>query len=134
MKQIVLLLAVVFLLSGCSNMLYDYRDDKSDNVLKLPHDYRLFSSDGELNYVSKKQDSSPVAIDSDIIQIGWNENYIVYKRVESGDINQWGILNMEDGTSQTYTSEAGLNTRLEELKLDSLKLTDVQDLLEHKKK
>lgn len=31
----------------------------------------------------------------DITQIGWNKDYIVYKRFEDGDKSHWGILNME---------------------------------------
>lgn len=38
--------------------------------------HRLVSNDGKLNYVTKKQDNSPTGIDSDITQIGWNEDYI----------------------------------------------------------
>lgn len=110
-------------------MFYDYRDAQSNDIIKLPHDYRLFSSDREMNYVSKKQDNSPTVIEPDITQIGWNKGYIVYKRFEDEDKSQWGIFNMEDGTNLTYPSETDLNYRLEELKLDSIKLSDVKDIL-----
>lgn len=128
MKRILLLLTFVVLLSSCSNMFYDYRDTQSNIIIKLPHDYRLFSSDGEMNYVSKKQDNSPTVIEPDITQIGWNKDYILYKRFEDGDKSQWGIFNMKDGTNLTYPSETDLNNRLEELKLDSIKLSDVKDI------
>lgn len=133
MKRIILLLIFVLLLSSCSNMFYDYRDAQSNDIIKLPHDYRLFSSDGEMNYVSKKQDNSPTVIDPNVTQMGWNNDYIVYKRFEDGGKSQWGIFNMEDGTILTYSSETDLNNRLKELKLDSIQLSDVKDILEQKK-
>lgn len=132
MSRFIFLLTVVLLLSSCSNIFYDYRDAQSNNIIILPHDYRLFSSDGKINYVSKKQDNSPTVIQSDITQIGWNEDYIVYKRVDVGDKSKWGIFNMGDSTNQTFTSDADLNNHLKKLKIDSIKLSDISDLLDQK--
>lgn len=96
--RMISLLTIILLLSSCSNIFYDYRDAQSNNIIKLPHDYRVFSSDGEINYVSKKQDYSPVVIESNITCIGWNDDFIIYQRVEA-EKTQWGMFNMRDRTS-----------------------------------
>lgn len=130
--RMISLLTIILLLSSCSNIFYDYRDAQSNDIIKLPHDYRLFSSDGEINYVSKKQDYSPVVIESNITYIGWNDDFIIYQRVEA-DRTQWGIFNMRDLTSQTYSSERELNNQLTKLDIHSIKLMKVRELLDQEK-
>lgn len=129
-----LLLIFVIILSGCSNMvsnmIYDYRDAQSNHIIIFPHDYRLFYSDENINFVSKKQDNSPVVIEARITHIGWNEDYIMYKRDEPGNESQWGIFSMKDGTNLTYASETEFSNGLRELNIDSIQLRNVKDILD----
>lgn len=91
---IALCLMMVPFLTGCENpidrAIEDYRDAISDTVIVLPHDYRLFGTLNGLGFVRKKQDEAPVKIDADVIELGWDDRYILaaHPRLASPDRNR----------------------------------------------
>lgn len=115
-------------------MIYDYRDSQSD-ILILPNDYRVFGSLGEDHFISKKQEYSPIIVGSNVIEIGWKDHYVLYKRnIYSKNIFEIGVLNTKNDTITILSSEKDIDKQLQELKIKAISLNNVEELIENKRK
>lgn len=123
-------------LTGCENLIdraiEDYRDAISDTVIVLPHDYRLFGTLNGLAFVRKKQDEAPVKIDADVIELGWDDRYILYKRERLDGKTETGILNVKTDELTVLSEGESLEEQLKIMEVPHIVLKTVEQLYEEK--
>ncbi len=118
-------------LEGCSNLIYDYRDTTNE-IIVLPNNYRIFKGNSDLHFIAKKQDYSPIAVDSDVYRIGWDEQYVLYKRKFAANSLELGLLDTKTGTATKLSLEQNVSDQLAYLKIKNIPLKDVNSLFDKK--
>lgn len=125
-RLIVLCLMIVPFLTGCENLIdkaiYDYRDATSDTVIVLPNDYRLFGTLNGLAFIKKKQEDSPDKIDADVKELGWDDQFILYKRERLGGKTEAGILNVNTDELTILSEEESLENQLKKIGVSHIML------------
>ncbi|MFP4974392.1 hypothetical protein ACE6ED_03230 [Paenibacillus sp. CN-4] len=126
---------IFLLLTSCS-FIEDARDDVEPNIIKLTGNYRLFQISEDINYIKGKMEQDPIKVDSFITDVGWNDDFIVYRRSITSTEMEEGVLIAETGKVIVFNRSFSLSDFLSQKNLteDDLKMSSVKDLIDAKEK
>lgn len=125
---------IILTLSGCiQSAVNDYRDGQPE-ILILPNEYRLYGGNPGLNFIRKKPDGSPQVVEPSVEKVGWNDVYVLYKRVDYDNKTEHGLLDTEKGTIEKLDSNIDIQKQLNERGIGPIEMFDVNELVEKKRK
>ncbi|TVX88163.1 hypothetical protein [Paenibacillus agilis] len=133
--KVIIIGLCLLLLSGCGVLDYfvnEHRDNDT-NILVLSKDYRLFRANEEIHYVKGKGDSDPVVIDSDVLEIAWDDAHIFYKRRDvKSNVEEYGVFSVETKNHITFQDANSLKQHLDDNGIKEKVLENVEELLKKK--
>ena len=87
-----------------------------------------------MHFIRKKKDDSPLIVHPSVEEVGWNDVYVLYKRIDFiiGK-TEYGVLNTEKDTNEILDINGDFQKQLKDHELGSIQMFDVDELVENKR-